>query len=129
MRGCHLYDNFCCLSVWGGWGEERWIKTVGTDPKEESVLFLPPSLPPSLLPTHRQSLSPDFLMRRHETLTPCSHSHSHSHSHNHNHSQYTFPLPPSHPPSLSPALLSQERMFSQERGWSKKGSFPFLPGR
>jgi len=28
--------------VWGGWGEERWIKTVGTDPKEESEVDVSP---------------------------------------------------------------------------------------
>ena len=28
LRGSHLFGNLCCLSVWGGYGEERWIKTV-----------------------------------------------------------------------------------------------------
>ena len=38
----HLHDNLCCLSVWGGYGEERWLKTVGTDPREEEDVVVTP---------------------------------------------------------------------------------------
>jgi hypothetical protein len=44
LTSCLLKDNLCCLSVWGGYGEERWVKVVGTDPRgEEGVVVEPAS--------------------------------------------------------------------------------------
>jgi len=43
LRNSHLYDNYCCLSVWGGWGEERHVKCIGTDPREEEDVMVTPT--------------------------------------------------------------------------------------
>jgi len=34
LKASHLFDNLCCISVWAGYGEERWVKVVGTDPSK-----------------------------------------------------------------------------------------------
>ena len=45
LSHCHFFDNLACLSVWGGYGDERWLKTVGTNPRdhEEQVSVTPQS--------------------------------------------------------------------------------------
>ena len=39
VEGCVFDGNYCALSVWGGYTQERWVKTATEDYEEEDVGF------------------------------------------------------------------------------------------